>query len=108
MKYPISPHVQFRLALKYIIKTYWHRKQKALARAGITRRIRPYDLRHNFITQALEEGADVKALSEIVGSAPETIMRHYQHVTRKLHRETVAKIRPLGIENIPKNKGSED
>jgi len=87
------------------IQTSW---AGALARAGITRRIRPYDLRHNFITQALEEGADVKALSEIVGSAPETIMRHYQHVTRKLHRETVAKIRPLGIENIPKNKGSED
>jgi len=37
MKYPISPHVQFRLALKYIIKTYWHRKQKALAaEAGIS------------------------------------------------------------------------
>ena len=74
------------------IQTSW---EGALARAGITRRIRPYDLRHNFITQALEEGADVKALSEIVGSAPETIMRHYQHVTRKLHRKTIAKIPPL-------------
>lgn len=75
------------------IQTAW---AGTLARAGITRRIRPYDLRHNFITQALEEGADVKALSEIVGSAPETIMRHYQHVTRKLHRKTISKIRSLG------------
>ena len=37
MKYPISPYVQFRLALKYVIKKYWHRKQKALAaEAGIS------------------------------------------------------------------------
>jgi len=73
-----------------------------LKRAGITRRIRPYDLRHNFITQALEAGADIKALAEVVGSRPETIMRHYQHVTKKQHRKTVAKIPPLGIQNIPK------
>lgn len=83
------------------IQTAW---AGALARAGITRRIRPYDLRHNFITQALEEGADVKALSEIVGSSPETIMRHYQHVTRKLHRETVSKIRRLGDTDTQKSK----
>lgn len=37
MQYLISPHVQFRLALKHIIKTYWHRKQKVLAAdAGIS------------------------------------------------------------------------
>ncbi len=67
----------------------------AIKRAGITRRIRPYDIRHNFITQALADGADLKALSEIVGSRPETLMRHYQHVTRELHRQTVAKIPAL-------------
>ncbi len=74
------------------IQTSW---EGALSRAGITRRIRPYDLRHNFITQALADGADLKALSEIVGSRPETLMRHYQHVTRELHRQTVAKIPAL-------------
>ena len=67
----------------------------AMRRAGITRRIRPYDLRHNFVTKALEAGADPKALAEIVGSRPETLIRHYQHVTKKLHRETVAKIPAL-------------
>ena len=66
--------------------------------AGITRRIRPYDLRHHFITRVLEEGADIKALADIVGSRPETIVRHYQHVSRKLHRDTVAKIPPLKID----------
>jgi len=80
--------------------------RETLRRAGITRRIRPYDLRHNFITLALEEGADIKALAEVVGSRPETIMKYYQHVTKKQHRKTVAKIPPLEDTNIsPKNKG---
>ena len=82
--------------------------KETLRRAGITRRIRPYDLRHSMITVALEQGADIKTLSEIVGSRPETIMRYYQHVTKKQHHQTVAKLPPLGIQNIPKKKGSED
>jgi len=70
----------------------------ALARAGITRRLRPYDLRHYFVTTALEEGADIKALAEVVGSRPETLIRHYQHVTKEIHRQTVAKIPALDPE----------
>ena len=70
----------------------------ALTRAGIARRLRPYDLRHYFVTTALEKGADVKAVAEIVGSRPETIIKHYQHVTRKVHREAVAKIPALDPE----------
>jgi site-specific recombinase XerD len=51
-----------------------------------------YDFRHRFVTAALERGADMKALSEVVGSRPETLMRFYQHVTRDVHRQTVEKI----------------
>ena len=65
------------------------------------RRSRPYDLRHYFITKALEKGGDLKAFSEVVGSKPETIMRHYQHVTTALHRKTVSKIHPLPLPNLP-------
>ena len=74
------------------IKKGW---KGALKRAGIQRRLRPYDLRHCFITKALEEGGDLKALSEVVGSKPATIIKHYQHVTTDLHRKTVAKIPSL-------------
>ncbi len=82
------------------VSTGW---RKTLARAKITRRLRPYDLRHLFVTQALEAGGDHKALSEIVGSRPETLMRHYQHVTSALHRRTVELIPPApNIPSIPK------
>ena len=61
----------------------------ALAEAKITRRLRPYDLRHLFVTQALERGGDLNALSNVVGSSPATLMRHYQHVSTALHRRTI-------------------
>ena len=51
-----------------------------------------YDFRHRFVTTALEEGADMKALSEVVGSRPETLMRFYQHVARDVHRQTIEKM----------------
>ena len=47
------------------------------------RRLRPYDIRQYFVTKALEEGADLKALPEIIGSRPETIMQHYFHQRSK-------------------------
>jgi len=74
------------------IKTAW---RQALKRAGIRRRLRPYDLRHAFATAALERNADIKALSEIMGSRPETLMRTYQHVSSQLRKDTVGKIPAL-------------
>lgn len=71
------------------ISTAW---SFALRQARITRRLRPYDLRHLFVTQALERGADLKPLAEIVGSRPETLMRFYQHVSAHAHRHTVSLI----------------
>ena len=69
--------------------------RKALRKAKITRRLRPYDLRHYFITQALREGKSIKAVAEVVGSQPNTIMHYYQHVTKREHREVVEVIPSL-------------
>jgi integrase len=51
--------------------------------AGIParRRLRLYDLRHWYATTAIESGCDYKTLSEIMGSSPETLRKHYQHVS---------------------------
>ena len=93
-------------------KTWW----QTLVRAGIravdkdgrvdqtkSRRLR-YDFRHRFVTIALEEGADMKALSEVVGSRPETLMRFYQHVARAVHRQTVEKISAPPPPAVPTQK----
>ena len=42
------------------MKHGWH---DALKNAGITRRIRSYDLRHAFATYALDNNADIKAVA---------------------------------------------
>lgn len=60
------------------IKRSW---RETLEKAGITRRVRPYDLRHAHATEALANGADVKAVAENMGHSDTTmIYRHYQHV----------------------------
>jgi len=74
------------------IKKSW---KGALDRAGINHRLRPYDIRHAFVTMAIERGADIGALAEIVGSSPQTLRKHYQHVTSELHRKTIHTIPPL-------------
>ena len=59
----------------------------ALRMAGITRRIRPYDMRHFFATEAIRSGADLKAVAEILGHANMTmILKHYQHTIREQKR----------------------
>ncbi len=83
-------HYQGRQILKF--QSSW---EGALRRAKIKRRIRPYDLRHAFASRALEAGADVGAVSHAMGSRPETIRAHYQHVTREMTRRTVELIPEL-------------
>ena len=65
----------------------WHKARKA---AGITRRITPYSLRHAMPTEALEHGADVKAVAEVMGHAdPTMLLRVYQHTRYRLKKKAV-------------------
>lgn len=69
------------------IKKSW---QAAKRRARITRRLRMYDIRHAFATDLLASGANLKAVSEILGHAsPDMTMKVYQHVNDDLKRAAV-------------------
>jgi site-specific recombinase XerD len=74
------------------LRTSW---TSTLNTAGITRRLRMYDLRHHFVTRALEAGADIGALAGVVGSSPQTLRRYYQHVSDDLRRKAVALVPEL-------------
>ena len=66
-----------------------------LRKAGIIRRIRPYDLRHAFATYALDTGADPKAVSEVMGHSDMSMVhKHYQHVLSR-QRKAVMDYAPL-------------
>ena len=86
------------MAGKSAISTGWH---NALRRAGISRRIRPYDLRHAFATRLLAYTPALKAVSTAMGHVDERmILRHYQHVSlRELRRAVDAAPRLRLYEN---------
>ena len=63
----------------------WH---TALEKAGIQRRIRPYDLRHAYATYALAGGADIKTIADLMGHDDASmILKTYQHVLDTQRRE---------------------
>lgn len=65
----------------------------AKRRAQITRRMRPYDLRHSFATKLLDNGADLKHVSLLLGhkSVQQTVDT-YQHTSKRLTEEAVQKL----------------
>jgi integrase len=67
------------------ISRAWHNARR---RAGITRRIRPYDLRHAFASVLLDHGADIKCVSECMGHADaKMILRYYRHTNLQQRRK---------------------
>jgi len=70
----------------------------ALRAAGISRAVRIYDLRHGFATAALEAGADVRTVADLMGhSSTRTTENVYQHVSGERKREAAERIwRHLG------------
>lgn len=96
------PVVHYHLAPIVSLKTAW---KGAKRRAGITRRLRLYDFRHAWFTNALRAGGDLKAVSEIGGhSRPDTTIITYQHVSRRQHREAVAMIPIVDLPASQKKK----
>lgn len=69
------------------ISRAWH---NALRRAGIGRRLRPYDLRHAFASHALDHGADRKCVAEVMGHKNEgMLLQIYQHTLLRQRRRAV-------------------
>ena len=73
------------------IKTTW---KNTLRRAGLSRRLRPYDLRHWYATRLLTGGADLKATSELMGHAsPRTTLATYYHLLEGQKRAALDHLR---------------
>jgi len=72
----------------------------AKRRAKITRRLRPYDFRHAFASVLLNQGEDLKSVSEMLGHAnTATTLQVYQHTSDAAKRRIVNKIPALGTTN---------
>ena len=68
---------------------------KQLAKkAGIQKKISPHTFRHSFATHLLENGANLRAIQQMLGHESITTTEVYMHVDRKHLREVVEQFHP--------------
>ena len=63
-------------------------------RAGIRKRISPHTFRHSFATHLLQNGADIRAIQQMLGHESITTTEVYMHVDRSHLSEVVQRFHP--------------
>lgn len=73
--------------IKTSIKTAWRAAKK---RAGVTKKLTPYSIRHKTISDMAANGADIKTVAELVGHADASMtMRIYQQTTSAMKKSAI-------------------
>ncbi|MBR1517858.1 MAG: tyrosine-type recombinase/integrase [Bacteroidales bacterium] len=68
--------------------------KKAASDAGIEKHVSPHSLRHTFATELVRNGADLRAVQEMLGHASLSTTEIYTHLDTHFLRETIACYHP--------------
>ena len=68
--------------------------KEAVAKAGLHKNVSPHSLRHSFATELVQNGADLRAVQEMLGHESLSTTQIYTHLSHQYLRDTITTYHP--------------